>query len=100
MPSGARHGQEKNMALTKVVVNDKKEVILNDEWDFVTIQVRVATIFREDGIDQSRNFHRYVLHPDADYSSLPADVVALCNLEFTDECKANYQAFLAAQPTP
>ena len=84
------------MALTKVVVNDKKEVILNDEWDFVTIQVRVATIFREDGIDQSRTFHRYVLDPDSDYS----DVVALCNLEFTDECKANYQAFLAAQPTP
>jgi hypothetical protein len=88
------------MALTKVVVNDKKEVMLNDEWDFVTIQVRVATIFREDGIDQTRTFHRYVLDPDADYSSLPADVVALCNLEFTDECKANYQAFLAAQLTP
>jgi len=88
------------MALEKVVVNDKKEVVLNDEWNFVSVQVRVATIFREDGVDQSRNFHRYVLMPDADYSSLPADVVALCNLEFTDECKANYQAFLAAQPTP
>ena len=88
------------MAITKVVVNDKKEVILNDEWNFVSIQVRIATIFREDGIDQSRTFNRYVLDPDADYLSLPADVVALCNLEFTDECKANYQAFLAAQPTP
>ena len=65
------------MALTKVVVNDKKEVILDDEWNFVRIQVRVATIFREDGVDQSRNFHRYVLNPDSDYSSLPADVVAL-----------------------
>jgi hypothetical protein len=87
------------MALEKVVVNDKKEVVLNDEWNFVSIQVRVATIFREDGVDQSRNFHRYVLMPDADYSSLPADVVALCDLEFTQECKDNYQAFLAAQPT-
>jgi len=88
------------MALTKVVVNDKKEVILNDEWNFVRIQVRVATIFREDGVDQSRTFHRYVLNPDSDYASLPADVVALCNLEFTQECKDNYQAFLAAQSTP
>ena len=88
------------MALTKVVVNDKKEVMLNDEWNFVYINVRVATIFREDGVDVSRSFHRYVLMPDADYSALPADVVALCNLEFTDECKANYQLFLAAtQPT-
>ena len=82
------------MAITKVVVNDKKEILLNDEWNFVSIQVRIATI------DQSRTFHRYVLMPDADYSALPADVVALCNLEFTDECKANYQLFLAAQPTP
>ena len=88
------------MAITKVIVNDKKEILLNDKWNFVSINVRIATIFREDGIDQSRTFHRYVLMPDADYSALPADVVALCNLEFTDECKANYQLFLAAQPTP
>ena len=87
------------MALEKVVVNDKKEVILNDEWNFVSIQVRVATIFREDGVDQSRTFHRYALMPDADYSALPADVVALCDLEFTQECKDNYQAFLDAQQT-
>jgi hypothetical protein len=33
------------MAITKVVVNDKKEVMLNDEWNFVYIQVRVATSF-------------------------------------------------------
>lgn len=88
------------MALTKVVVNDKKEVLLNDEWNFVTIQVRVATIFREDGVDVSRSFNRYVLQPDADYSALPADVVALCNLEFTQECKDNYQAFLDSQTNP
>ena len=88
------------MALEKVVVNDKKEVVLNDEWNFVSIQVRVATIFREDGVDQSRNFHRYVLMPDADYSSLPADVVALCDLEFTQACKDNYQAYLDSQSTP
>ena len=63
------------MAITKVVVNDKKEILLNDEWNFVSINVRVATIFREDGIDQSRTFHRYVLMPDADYAALPSDVV-------------------------
>ena len=88
------------MALTKVVVNDKKEVILNDEWNFVSIQVRVATIFREDGVDQSRKFERYVVMPKDDYSTRPADVVALCDLEFTQECKDNYQAFLDSQTNP
>ena len=37
------------MAITKVVVNDKKEILLNDEWNFVSINVRVATIFRVQG---------------------------------------------------
>jgi hypothetical protein len=85
------------MAIEKVVVNDKKEVILNDEWNFVSIQVRVATVFREDGVDQSKSYARYVVMPNDDYSERPADVVALCDLEFTQECKDNYQAFLDAQ---
>ena len=86
------------MALTKIVVNDKKEVILNDEWDFVTVNVRTATIVREDGVDLSRSFHRHVVMPDADLANEDADVAELCTLLFTQTCKDNYAAFLASQP--
>tara|TARA_R110001606_G_scaffold1619_1_gene5990 strand:- start:182 stop:451 length:270 start_codon:yes stop_codon:yes gene_type:complete len=85
------------MALTKIVVNDKKEVILNDEWDFVTVNVRTATIVREDGIDLSRSFHRHVVMPDADLANEDADVAELCTLLFTQACKDNYAAFVASQ---
>ena len=85
------------MALTKIVVNDKKEVILNDEWDFVTVNVRAATIVREDGVDISRSFHRHVVMPDADLANEDADVTELCTLLFTQACKDNYAAFVASQ---
>tara|TARA_R110000782_G_C14481924_1_gene376142 strand:- start:29 stop:295 length:267 start_codon:yes stop_codon:yes gene_type:complete len=86
------------MALTKIVVNDKKEVILNDEWDFVTVNVRTATIVREDNVDLNRSFHRHVVMPDADLANEDADVSELCTLLFTQTCKDNYAAFLASQP--
>lgn len=86
------------MALEKVVVNDKKEIILNDEWNFSYVQVRTATIVREDGTDLSRSFHRHSIMPKDDITGEDADVQAVCNLEFTQECKDNYQAFLDAQP--
>tara|TARA_R110002167_G_scaffold172752_1_gene371023 strand:- start:141 stop:410 length:270 start_codon:yes stop_codon:yes gene_type:complete len=85
------------MALTKIVVNDKKEVILNDAWDFVTVNVRAATIVREDGVDISRSFHRHVVMPDADLANEDADVTELCTLLFTQACKDNYAAFVASQ---
>ena len=85
------------MALTKIVVNDKKEVILNDEWDFVTVNVRTATIVREDDVDLSRSFHRHVVMPDADLANEDADVAELCTLLFTQACKDNYAAFVASQ---
>ena len=85
------------MSLTKTVVNDKKEVLLNDEWDFVTVGVRTATIVREDGVDLSRSFHRHVVAPNADLANEDADVAELCTLLFTQACKDNYAAFLASQ---
>ena len=85
------------MALTKIVVNDKKEVILNDEWDFVTVSVRTATIVREDDVDLSRSFHRHVVMPDADLANEDADVAELCTLLFTQACKDNYDAYVASQ---
>jgi hypothetical protein len=83
------------MALEKIVKNDKIETILNDIWEFSSVNVRTATIIREDGTDLSRSFHRHVVMPDADVTQEDADVQAICNAVFTQECKDNYQAFLA-----
>ncbi len=88
------------MALEKIVVNDKIETVLNDVWNFSVVQVRTATIIREDGTDLSRSFSRHVVMPDADVTQEDADVQAICNAVFTQECKDNYQAFLASQTNP
>lgn len=88
------------MALEKIVVNDKKEVVLNDVWNFSFVQVRTATIIREDGTDLSRSYHRHVVMPLDDITGEDADVQAVCNTVFTQECKDNYQAFLDSQETP
>ena len=47
------------MAITKEVVQDKIEVL----GDFKHIQVRTATIIKEDGVELSRSFHRHSLAP-------------------------------------
>lgn len=88
------------MALEKIIKNDKIETVLNDIWGFSFVQVRTATIIREDGTDLSRSFHRHVVMPDEDITGEDADVQAICNAVFTQTCKDNYQAFLDSQETP
>tara|TARA_Y100000385_G_C12698630_1_gene469552 strand:- start:317 stop:583 length:267 start_codon:yes stop_codon:yes gene_type:complete len=88
------------MALEKLVKNDKIETILDDIWEFSSVNVRTATIIREDGTDLSRSFHRHVVMPDAVIADEDADVQAICNAVFTQTCKDNYQAFIAAQTNP
>ena len=46
------------MALTKTVSDDKLEVV----GDFKDLQIRTATVIKEDGTELSRSFHRRVLH--------------------------------------
>jgi hypothetical protein len=48
------------MALTKETMNDKIEV-LQLAAGYPVIQVRTATIIKEDGVEISRTFHRHVL---------------------------------------
>ena len=89
------------MAITKTQENDKIEVV--NKWN---IQVRTATIIKEDGIELTRSFHRKVLTPgtlDAsdnlvatDISGEDADVQAICNAAWTDQVKTDYTAFLVA----
>jgi hypothetical protein len=89
------------MALTKSTENDKIEVV--SKWN---VQVRTATIIKEDGTELNRSFHRHVLTPgtlDAsdnlvatDISGEDADVQAICNAAWTTQVKADYKAFLIA----
>ena len=89
------------MALTKTLENDKIEVV--SKWN---IQVRNATIIKDDGKEISRTFHRHVLDPgrldendnlvETNISGEDADVQAICNAVWTDQVKADYKAFLIA----
>ena len=55
------------MAITKSIIVDKTEVIScgstysSDEWK--NVQVRTATVIKEDGVELNRSFHRHVLSP-------------------------------------
>ena len=90
------------MALTKTQENDKIEVV----GQYKAVQVRNATIIKDDGKEISRSFHRKVLHPgtlDAsdnlvatDISGEDADVQAICNAAWTSQVKTDYTAFLVA----
>ena len=84
------------MALTKQTVTDKIETI--KAKDHYVLQVREAIQVLEDGNLLSQNFHRYVLNPDHDVSTISDPVVlAQFNAVMTDKVKANYQTFLASQ---
>ena len=84
------------MALTKKTITDKIESVRVQ--DHYVLQVREAVQVLEDGNLLSQNFHRYVLNPDADVSTISDPVVlAQFNAIMTDEVKTNYQTFLASQ---
>ena len=78
------------MAITKETVQDKIEVV----GDFKHIQVRTATVIKEDGVEISRSFHRHVIAPDSDSSGESADVKAMVAQFHTDAVKAAYAKHL------
>ena len=90
------------MALTKTTENDKIEVV--QKWN---VQVRTATIIKEDGKELTRSFHRKVLVPgtldasdnlvDTNLSSEDADVKAIAEAAWTTQVKADYKAFLISK---
>ena len=81
------------MALTKELVQDKIEVV----GDFKHLQVRTATIIKEDGVEISRSYHRHTIAPDSDSSKESADVKAMVKQFHTDEVKKAYASHLANQ---
>tara|TARA_R100000458_G_C8175091_1_gene174174 strand:+ start:454 stop:738 length:285 start_codon:yes stop_codon:yes gene_type:complete len=88
------------MSLTKTTENDKIEVV----GQYKAVQIRTATIIKEDGVELNRHFHRRVLHPgtldasdnlvDTNLSSEDTDVKAIAEAAWTDQVKADYKAFL------
>ena len=94
----SRYGhRRKKMAITKEAVEDKKEGI----GDYKSIQVRTATVIKEDGVEISRSFHRHVLdcvnsskndddswtHTDTNVSSESAEVQAIATAVWTTAIK-------------
>ena len=94
------------MAITKTIIVDKTEVVScgstysSDEWK--NIQVRTATIIKEDGVELTRTYHRKVLSPvilndgattitDTDISGEDASVQAICNAVWTTSVKEAYR---------
>ena len=90
------------MALAEAIEYDKIEVV----GIYKAIQVRKATVIKKDGVELTRSFNRYVLHPgtldasdnlvDTDLSGEPAEVSAICTAAWTTDVKAAYKAFLIA----
>ena len=91
------------MALTKTTEEDKIEVV--GLYKFV--QVRTATVIKEDGNEISRSFHRKVLDPggldasdnlvDTNISGESAEVQGICNAVWTTSVKNAYKAHLISK---
>ena len=81
------------MAITKETVQDKIEVV----GDFKYIQVRTATVIKEDGVEISRSYHRHFITPDSDSTNESADVKAMVSHFHTDAVKKAYADHLAKE---
>ena len=84
------------MAITKETVEDKIEVV----GDYKNVQIRTATVIKEDGVEISRSFHRKVLecvtssydgsswtHTDTDVSGESTDVQGIASTVWTTTVK-------------
>jgi len=89
------------MAITKETVVDKIEVL-----EMGQVQVRTATVIKEDGAELNRNFHRHVLQPrtktgdtwgDTDISAEDARVQAIANATWTNDVKSAYETLIDSQ---
>ena len=92
------------MAITKTLEEDKIEIV----GEFKQINVRTATIIKEDGTELNRSFHRKVKHSgyvdmdvsgnwvDTDISSESTEVKAIAAAVWTQSVKDAWKAHLIA----
>jgi len=85
------------MAITKELIEDKIEVV----GDYKSIQVRTATVIKEDGVELSRSFHRHAVecvssvqndddswtHTDTDISGESTEVQGIATAVWTTTVK-------------
>jgi GR25 family glycosyltransferase involved in LPS biosynthesis len=85
------------MAITKETIEDKIEIV----GDYKSIQVRTATVIKEDDVELTRSFHRHVVecvssvkneddswtHTDTDVSGQSTEVQAIATAVWTDAIK-------------
>ncbi len=60
------------------------------------VYYREVTLIIEDGNELSKTYHRSSLTPGQDLTGIPANVAAICNVAWTAEVIAAYQAQLEA----
>ena len=94
------------MALAESIEYDKIEVV----GQYKAVQVRKATVIKKDGVELTRSFESYVLHPgtlddsdnlvDTDLSGEPAEVSAIATAAWTTTVKDAYKAHLISNKTP
>ena len=97
------------MAITKEIVYDKKEIV----GDYSLLQIRKASVLKEDGKELTRSFERYVLDPgtlDASdnfvnnpldkepdgVTAIPQEIKDICAVIWTTDIKNAWKAKLIA----
>ena len=90
------------MALTKTTEEDKIEIV----GEFKAIQIRTATVIKDDGVELSRSFNRKSLQcgtldasdnlVDTNISGESSEVQAICNAIWTTTVKNAFKAHLIA----
>lgn len=90
------------MALTKTTVEDKIEVV----GDYKAIQIRIATLIKEDGVELNRSFHRKAVVPGSidasdnytqtDISGESTEVKGIAAAVWTSTVHDNWKAKLIA----
>ena len=100
------------MAITKEIIYDKKEII----GDYSLLQIRKASVIKEDSKELTRSFERYVLDPgtlDASdnlvdnpldkepdgVTAIPQEIKDLCAVIWTTSIKNAWKAKLISDKT-
>ncbi len=90
------------MALTKTIEIDKIEIVT----EYRHVQIRTATIIKEDGVELNRSFNRKVLQcgeldssnnlVNTKVNTETAEIQAICNAAWTTSVKDAWKAKLIA----
>ena len=98
------------MSITKEIIYDKKEIV----GDYAILQIRKASVIKEDNKEITRSFERYILDPgtlDASdnlvdnpldkepdgVTAIPQDIKDICAVIWTTEIKNAYKAKLISE---